>query len=412
MKRCTVCSQTYQDNEGNFCIRDGGRLEAISAAPPQPPPQYGQGDHPAAPGGYQQPAPPSPPAGYQQPAPPPSQPAGYPPQQQGYQQAPPPAALQQQGYQQAPQPPAPQQSGYQPTVPVTPSAPPPPSSSAQPGQVIKHQAASSSDAHQRIKCEWCQGMNEAAAVSCRTCGAPLDIKNLVSESGWREAPRIKDMTEINFGRSTCQVEGEIVPVAEINLGQGDMVYFEHHVLLWKDDSTGMSVMSLQGGMKRALAGMPFVISLAHGPGRVAFSRDATGELVVLPLHPGMELDVREHAFLLASHHIGYSYVRIKGLRNILFGGQGMFMDRFVTGNEPGLLILHGYGNVFERRLNPGESIVVEPGAFLYKDSTVTMDVEFLKLGTGLFGGGGMNLARMTGPGRVGIQSMYVHHHTD
>ena len=52
-------------------------------------------------------------------------------------------------------------------------------------------------------------------------------------------------------------------------------------------------------MKRALAGMPFIISVAQGPGRVAFSRDATGELVLLPLHPGMEMDVREHAFLLA-----------------------------------------------------------------------------------------------------------------
>src|SRR5262245_52776190 len=250
---------------------------------------------------------------------------------------------------------------------------------------------------ERLKCDWCQGTNESTALSCRYCGAPLDIKNLVSDSGWREAPRIRDMTEIQFGRSTCQVEGEIVPVAEISLGQWDSVYFEHHVLLWKDDRTPMTVMPLQGGMKRALAGMPFIVSLAHGPGRVAFSRDATGELVVMPLHPGMEVDVREHAFLLASHHIGYSYVRIKGLRNILFGGQGMFMDRFVTGNESGLLILHGYGNVFERRLSPGESIILEPGAFLYKDASVTMNVETQKLSSGFFGGDGMNLARMTGP---------------
>src|SRR6202035_4273145 len=265
---------------------------------------------------------------------------------------------------------------------------------------------------QRLECQWCQSMNEAGALTCRSCGAPLDVKNLVSESGWREAPRLKDMTEIQFGQSTCEVEGEIVPVAEINLGAGDSVFFEHHVLLWKDNATRMSVLPLTGGVKRALAGMPFVISVAHGPGRVAFSRDATGELVVLPLHPGMELDVREHAFLLSSHTINYSFVRVKGLTNILFGGQGMFMDRFVTANTQGLLILHGYGNVFERILRPGESIMVEPGAFLYKDSTVTMQVEFQKLGTGFFGGASMSLARMTGPGRIGVQSMYVHHHTE
>jgi uncharacterized protein (AIM24 family) len=265
---------------------------------------------------------------------------------------------------------------------------------------------------ERIQCQWCQGMNEKSALSCRTCGAPLDVRNLVSDSGWREAPRIRDMTEIHFGNSTCQVEGEIVPVAEVTLTQGDSVYFEHHVMLWKDTSVAMTVMSLPGGMKRALAGMPFIVSIAGGAGRIAFSRDATGELVVLPLHPGMELDVREHAFLVASHLIAYSYVRIKGLRNILFGGQGMFMDRFVTTTAPGLLILHGYGNVFERMLRPGEIILVEPGAFLYKDSSVTMDVQPLQLTTGLFGGTAINLAKMTGPGRVGIQSMYVHHNTD
>ncbi len=208
------------------------------------------------------------------------------------------------------------------------------------------------------------------------------------------------------------MEGEIVPVAEINLGQGDSVYFEHHVMLWKDINVPMKTMQIQGGMKRMLAGMPFIISISTGPGRVAFSRDATGELVVLPLHPGMELDVREHAFLLASHSINYSFLRIKGLRNILFGGQGMFMDRFITQNKSGLLLLHGYGNVFERVLKPGESIMIEPGAFLYKDSSVQMDVKIQQLTTGLFGGTSMSLAQMTGPGRVGIQSMYVHHATE
>ncbi|HKF75528.1 MAG TPA: AIM24 family protein [Candidatus Dormibacteraeota bacterium] len=268
------------------------------------------------------------------------------------------------------------------------------------------------DTGTRVECQWCKAQNTPGTPNCYTCGAPLDVRNVVSDSGWREAPRLRDMTEIHFSQSTCQVEGEIVPVAEITLAPGDWIYFEHHVMLWKDESVGMSVMPLGGGMKRAFAGMPFIITVAQGPGRIAFSRDATGELVVLPIHPDQELDVREHAFLLASHSIGYSYTRVKGLKNILFGGQGMFMDRFVAGNEQGLLLLHGYGNVFERTLGPGESVLLEPGGFLYKDASVGMDVETQRLSTGLFGGGGMNLARMTGPGRVGIQSMYVHHHTE
>lgn len=262
----------------------------------------------------------------------------------------------------------------------------------------------------RIECQWCRAQNAPDAQTCQSCGAPLDARNLVSDSGWREAPRLRDMTEFRFSNSVCQVEGEIVPVAEINLAQGDSVFFEHHVLLWKDEAAPLSALSTGGGMKRVLGGMPFVVSVAHGPGRVAFSRDASGEVVVLPLHPGMELDVREHAFLVASHTISYSFVRIKGMANVLHGGEGMYMDRFVTSGEPGILLLHGYGNVFERVLKEGEKILVEPGGFLYKDSSVNMATTQMKVKTGLMRHG-MYLAEMTGPGRVGIQSMYVHHHS-
>src|SRR5437588_10332711 len=65
---------------------------------------------------------------------------------------------------------------------------------------------------ERIRCDWCQAMNEGTALSCRACGAPLDIKNLISESGWREAPTIKDMTESHFGASIWNGVGERVPI--------------------------------------------------------------------------------------------------------------------------------------------------------------------------------------------------------
>lgn len=259
----------------------------------------------------------------------------------------------------------------------------------------------------RLQCQWCGVQNTTEATSCATCGAPLDVKDLVSDSGWQEAPRLRDMTSFQFSNSTCQVEGEIVPVAEMTLAPGDAVYFEHQILLWKEESVPVSTMPTGGGLKRALAGMPFVVTMAHGPGRVAFSRDASGEVVVLPLHPSMEIDVREHAFLVATHSIQYSFVRLKGFTNVMHGG-GMYMDRFVTTDQPGLLLLHGFGNVFQRTLGPGEKILVEPGGFLYKDSSVTMDTKQLPVKTGLLRNG-MYLAEMTGPGRVGIQSMYHHH---
>ena len=114
-------------------------------------------------------------------------------------------------------------------------------------------------------------------------------------------------------------------------------------------------------MKRSIGGMPHIVTVANGPGRIAFSRNAPGEMVVLPLHPGMELDVREHAFLVASHSIQYSFIRIKGLVNLLHGGNGMYMDRFVTAGYPGMLLLHGNGDVLDRcARTAGEPHVTSP----------------------------------------------------
>src|SRR5215469_7332486 len=85
----------------------------------------------------------------------------------------------------------------------------------------------------RIECQWCKAQNEPKRTSCNTCGAPLDKKNLVFDSGWAEAPRLRDMTEFKFSNSTCEIEGEIVPVAELALAPGDSGFLEHHVMLVK-----------------------------------------------------------------------------------------------------------------------------------------------------------------------------------
>lgn len=71
--------------------------------------------------------------------------------------------------------------------------------------------------------------------------------------------------------------------------------------------------------------------------------------------------------------------------------------------------LHGYGNVFEKVLDPGEQIDIEPGGWVYRDENVRMEQTVYGLKTGIFGGSGrLVFNRFTGPGRVGIQSMYVH----
>ena len=142
-------------------------------------------------------------------------------------------------------------------------------------------------------CRWCRTPSQAAGlVSCPTCGAPVDVRDMVSRSGWYELPAVPDMARIQFGRSYCQIEGTYVPVADMSLAAEDMIYFAHHVLLWKDPQVIITTMSLKGAWKRLLSGMPLVMTQAQGPGHIAFSRDAPGEMIALPLQPGQAVDVR------------------------------------------------------------------------------------------------------------------------
>jgi uncharacterized protein (AIM24 family) len=230
------------------------------------------------------------------------------------------------------------------------------------------------DVEQRIQCRWCHAQSAASARTCDHCGAPLDVHDVVTDSGWRQAPRLRDLTEFHWASSTCQLDAGVVPVVEMTLSPSDSVFFEHHTMLWKDETVPMAVMNTPGGTKRLLSGMPFVLSVARGPGRVAFSRDAPGEIIVIPIEAPSEVDVREHALLLASATLTYSFEKLPGLRAMLVAGTGMYLDRYVAQSAPGLLVLHGYGNVFERTLGEGETILVEPGGFLYKDSSVTMEL--------------------------------------
>ena len=83
-------------------------------------------------------------------------------------------------------------------------------------------------------CRYCRQPSDPNSSTCPLCGAPVDIRSVVSDSGWVEQPPIRDMTRLQFGQSHVQIEGTVVPTADFNLAQGEMIYFSHHVLLWAD----------------------------------------------------------------------------------------------------------------------------------------------------------------------------------
>jgi uncharacterized protein (AIM24 family) len=216
----------------------------------------------------------------------------------------------------------------------------------------------------------------------------------------------------SFGGVTYHIEGELVPSLHVQLA-GVSVYFEHHILLWKEPNVAIGIKALAGGFKRVMAGMPIFMTEARGPGHIAFSRDGAGHVFARHLKQGEALDVREHQFLAATDQIEYTFTRVKGLANMLFSGTGFFVDTFHCKRGEGVLWLHGYGNVFEVALGAGQQIDIEPGGWIYKDTTVHMETQFQRFSTGFFASAGQIVwNRFTGPGRVGIQSMYLHYPTE
>lgn len=302
------------------------------------------------------------------------------------------------------------------------AAPPPlPRSAPAPRQHAAPAAAAADQASRSYKCGWCGFSSEGTDLTCPACGATIDVEKVVSKSGWTEMPRIKDMAHIQMGRSSCQIEGNYVPVADMNLAEGDGIYFAHHILLWKDTGVNITTMSLKGAWKRMLSGMPLIMTQAHGPGHIAFSRDEPGEMIALPLQPHQFVDVREHIFMVATSNVQYDWINSGIWFTTRSGNEsethyplGMFLDRFTAGNVPGLLLLHGAGNVFVRTLAQREMILVKPTAFLFKDTTVQMQLHIERpAGTwrSWRSWGERHLwLRLYGPGRVAVQSAYGHFH--
>lgn len=269
-----------------------------------------------------------------------------------------------------------------------------------------------------LVCLYCRVPHQGAVPNCPHCGAPLDVRTSVSRSGWVEQPAIRDMTRIQFGQSRVQVEGRQVPVADFTLAAGDSVYFSHHALLWTEHRTRLGNSGLGGGWKRMMAGLPLIMMEAQGPGRLALSDNHAGELIALPLQQGQAMWVREHRFLVATGAVAYDWERT-GIWYTTGSGDdrethyplGQYGDVFSAPAGPGLLLLHAPGNAFLRDLRPEESLLVQPGALVYRDVAVTAH---LHLEYPRFQGISWRSTyehrsvwlRLVGPGRVAVQSVF------
>ena len=181
---------------------------------------------------------------------------------------------------------------------------------------------------------------------------------------------------------SARISGTLVPKLMFELDGTGGVFFEHHTLLWKDASLNVELKKLPGGLKRKIAGLDFFLTQTRGPGRIAFSHDAPGKIVDHHLQPGQALLVREHHFVAATENLDYTFERVKGVRSMLFGGSGFFVDRFAATNGVASVWVMGSGDVFHADLEAGEQIDIEAGSWLYRDPSVRMEAVTMGLKTG------------------------------
>jgi uncharacterized protein (AIM24 family) len=141
-----------------------------------------------------------------------------------------------------------------------------------------------------------------------------------------------------------------------------------------------------------------------GKSRVGFAAPYPGQIVPLDLGMlGGQFFCQKDSFLCAANGIDINVAFTRRLGAGFFGGEGFILQK-LQGN--GLAFVHAGGTLIEKRLSPGEVLRVDTGCLVAFAPTVDYDIQFMGgFRNALFGGEGLFLAKMTGPGIVYLQSL-------
>ncbi|AKB16874.1 MULTISPECIES: TIGR00266 family protein [unclassified Methanosarcina] len=215
-----------------------------------------------------------------------------------------------------------------------------------------------------------------------------------------------------------EIIGNDMQIVEIELDPGETVQAEAGAMAYMgpgiqmETSMGSEGRGLLGGLKkglkRALTGESFFItSFTHkgsGKGHVAFAAPYPGKILPLDLTKfGGSILCQKDAFLCAARGIDVEVAFTRKLGAGLFGGEGFILQR-LRGN--GLAFVHIGGTVIRKDLAPGETYHVDTGCVAAFTETVNYDITWSKdFKNALFGGEGVVLATLTGPGIVYMQSL-------
>jgi len=225
-----------------------------------------------------------------------------------------------------------------------------------------------------------------------------------------------DADDIDF-----EIKGQELQFLEIELDPGESAVAEAGAMVWKDASVGMTTVfgdgsaqqqgfmgKLLGAGKRLLTGESlFTTVFTHngqGKARVAFAAPVPG--VILPIRltdVGGRLICQKDSFLAAAKGVSVGVHFQQKVMTGLFGGEGFIMQKL---EGDGWVFVQMGGTVIERELAPGQQLHVDTGCV----AAMTASVDFDLVAAGgvksmIFGGEGVFFARLTGPGKVWIQSL-------
>lgn len=208
-----------------------------------------------------------------------------------------------------------------------------------------------------------------------------------------------------------KIYGDDMQIVEIELDPSEGVRAEAGAMLYMSDGVQMQTSTGGGffkGFKRIFTGESFFITTflhqGQGKGHVAFSAPYPGKVIPLQLDElGGTFLCQKDSFLCAAQGIEIEVAFTKRIGTGLFGGEGFILQR-LQGN--GLAFVHAGGTVIARELAPGQTLRVDTGCLVAFSPSVDYDIQFVGgFKNTLFGGEGLFMTKLTGPGIVYLQSL-------
>lgn len=206
--------------------------------------------------------------------------------------------------------------------------------------------------------------------------------------------------------------GNTMPAVETVLNNGESMYTQSGGLSWMSDGVDMNS-NVKGGMMKGIGRMFSGESLfmatytaRRDDAMIAFASTVPGEILPVDLNTSPGLICQKGAFLCAQPSVNLNAVFTKRFSAGLFGGEGFILQE-ISGS--GMVFLEVDGDKVEKVLQPGEVLKVDTGNVVAFEKTVKYEIETVKgVKNIFFGGEGLFLTRLVGPGRVILQTQNFH----